>query len=71
MNWVFSIFLLANAMATPIYGKFADRIGRKPVLLLGLVIFILGSLLSGLAQSMPVLIVFRALQASAPGPSCR
>ncbi|KRK72665.1 major facilitator superfamily permease [Lacticaseibacillus nasuensis JCM 17158] len=67
MNWVFSIFLLANAMATPIYGKFADRIGRKPVLLLGLVIFILGSLLSGLAQSMPVLIVFRALQGFGAG----
>lgn len=67
MNWIFSIYLLTNAMATPIYGKFSDRIGRKPVLLLGLTIFIGGSLLSGLSQSMPVLIICRAIQGIGAG----
>ncbi len=47
MNWVFSIFLLTNAMAMPIYGKLSDKIGRKPVFLIGLTIFVIGSLLSG------------------------
>ena len=50
MNWVFSIFLLTNAMATPIYGKLSDKIGRKPVFLIGLTVFVIGSLLSGLSQ---------------------
>ncbi|WP_461227449.1 MDR family MFS transporter [Lacticaseibacillus suihuaensis] len=67
MNWIISIYLLTNAMATPIYGKFADKIGRKPVFLIGLAIFIVGSALSGLAQSMPVLIFFRAIQGVGAG----
>lgn len=67
MNWIFSIYLLTNAMATPIYGKFSDRIGRKPVFLIGLVVFIIGSMLSGLAQSMPMLILFRAIQGVGAG----
>jgi EmrB/QacA subfamily drug resistance transporter len=67
MNWVFTMYLLTSAMATPIYGKMADRIGRKPVLLVSLAIFVLGSLLSGLSQSMPMLIVFRALQGIGAG----
>lgn len=67
MNWVFSIYLLTSAMATPIYGKMADRIGRKPILLMGLGIFVLGSLLSGLSQSMLMLIIFRAIQGIGAG----
>lgn len=67
MNWIFSIYLLTNAMATPIYGKLADRIGRKPVFILGLIIFVLGSLLSGLSQSMEMLILFRAIQGIGAG----
>lgn len=67
MNWIVSIYLLTNAMATPIYGKFADKIGRKPVLMLGLLIFILGSTASGLSQSMPILIVARAFQGIGAG----
>ncbi len=67
MNWIVSIYLLTNAMATPIYGKFADKIGRKPVFLLGLLIFILGSAASGLSQSMPVLIICRAFQGVGAG----
>ncbi|WP_155286266.1 MDR family MFS transporter [Lacticaseibacillus zhaodongensis] len=67
MNWVFTTYLLTSAMATPIYGKMADRIGRKPVLLVGLAIFVLGSLLSGLSQSMLELIIFRAIQGIGAG----
>lgn len=67
MNWVFSIFLLTNAMATPIYGKLSDKIGRKPVFLIGLTIFVIGSLLSGLSQSMEMLIIFRAIQGIGAG----
>lgn len=67
MNWIVSIYLLTNAMATPIYGKFADKIGRKPVFLLGLLIFIIGSAASGLSQSMPVLIICRAFQGIGAG----
>ncbi|WP_461215207.1 MDR family MFS transporter [Lacticaseibacillus sp. GG6-2] len=67
MNWIVSIYLLTNAMATPVFGKLADRIGRKPVFEVGLAVFVCGSLLSGLAQSMPVLIVMRALQGIGAG----
>lgn len=67
MNWVFSMYLLTSAMATPIYGKMADRIGRKPVMLMGLGIFVVGSLLSGLSQSMFMLIIMRAIQGIGAG----
>lgn len=67
MNWVFSIYLLATAMLTPIYGKLADLIGRKPVMQVGLGIFIVGSAMSGLSQSMPVLIFWRAIQGIGAG----
>ena len=62
MNWVFSIYLLTNAMLTPIYGKLADKIGRKPVFMIGIIIFILGSSLCGFAQDMLTLIIARAIQ---------
>ncbi|MGA3506807.1 MFS transporter, partial [Lactiplantibacillus plantarum] len=61
MNWVFSIYLLTNAMMTPIYGKLTDLVGRKPVMQAGLIIFIVGSMMSGLSNSMPVLIFWRAI----------
>lgn len=67
MNWIISIYLLTNAMATPIFGKLADRVGRKPVFEVGLAIFVIGSLLSGLSSSMPMLIVMRALQGVGAG----
>src|SRR3954469_16294563 len=69
--WVFSAYLLAATVTTPLYGKLADRLGRKRVLLFGLGLFALGSVLSGLAQSMPQLIAMRVLQgigAGAIGP---
>ncbi|QMU07339.1 MFS transporter [Levilactobacillus suantsaii] len=67
MNWVFSIFLLTNALATPIYGKLADTVGRKSVFLVGLAIFIIGSTMSGLSQNMGTLIAWRALQGIGAG----
>jgi MFS family permease len=69
--WVFSAYLLAATVSTPIYGKLADLLGRKRVLIFGLVLFGLGSMLSGLAQSMPQLIAMRVVQglgAGAVGP---
>lgn len=65
--WVFSAYLLASTVTTPLYGKLADRIGRKKVLLFGLGLFLLGSMLSGLARSMPGLIGMRVLQGLGAG----
>ncbi|MFC6316261.1 MDR family MFS transporter [Lapidilactobacillus achengensis] len=67
MSWVFSIYLLTSSISTPIYGKLADRIGRKPVFLVGLVIFLIGSSMAGLSQSMLTLILSRALQGLGAG----
>ena len=67
MNWVVSIFLLMTAVSTPLYGKLADRIGRKPVFLIGIVLFIVGSSLCGLAQNMLELIFFRIIQGLGSG----
>ncbi len=65
--WLFSIYLLAQAVTTPIYGKLSDLFGRKPVMLLGIGFFLLGSIMCGLASSMIVLIVFRAVQGLGAG----
>lgn len=67
MNWVFSIYLLTNAMMTPIYGKMADRIGRKPIFIFGLVLFVIGSSLCGLSNHMETLIISRAIQGLGAG----
>ncbi len=65
--WLFSIFLLAQAVSVPIYAKFSDQYGRKPIMLIGVGLFLLGSILSGIAWSMPALIVFRGLQGLGAG----
>ncbi|HET8607450.1 MAG TPA: MDR family MFS transporter [Gaiellaceae bacterium] len=65
--WVFSGYVLAQAVTIPIYGKLADLYGRKPVLIVGTLIFLAGSILSGIAWSMVALIVFRALQGLGAG----
>ena len=65
--WLFSIYLLAQAVSVPIYGKVADLMGRKPVMMLGIGLFVLGSLLCGIAWSMPALIVFRLVQGLGAG----
>src|ERR671933_1812297 len=65
--WLFSIYLLTQAVTVPLYGRFADVIGRKPVLLLGIGLFVAGSVLCGAAWSMLSLIVFRGLQGIGAG----
>jgi MFS family permease len=64
---VFSGYLLAATVTTPLYGKLADRLGRKRVLLFGLGLFGLGSMLSGLSRSMPELIAMRVVQGLGAG----
>jgi multidrug resistance protein len=65
--WVFSGYLLTQTAMTVIFGKLADTYGRKPILMIGIAIFLVGSLLCGLAWSMPWLIVFRLLQGVGAG----
>jgi EmrB/QacA subfamily drug resistance transporter len=65
--WLFSAYLLAQAVTVPIYGKVADLIGRKPVMLLGIGLFLAGSVCCAVAWSMPALIAFRALQGLGAG----
>ncbi|WP_433285212.1 MDR family MFS transporter [Pseudonocardia sp. CA-142604] len=65
--WLFSIYLLTQAVTVPLYGKFADVLGRKPVMLFGITVFLLGSVLCGAAWSMPVLIISRAIQGIGAG----
>lgn len=65
--WLFSIYLLASSVTTPIYAKLADTIGRKPVMLFGIAAFLVGSLLCGVAWDMPSLIAFRAVQGIGAG----
>ncbi len=60
--WMFSIYLLASAVSVPVYSKLADTLGRKPMILVGVGIFLLGSILCAVAWSMPALIVARAIQ---------
>jgi len=61
-SWVFSAYLLAQAVFTPICGSLADTLGRKPVLLVSITVFLCASLACGFADSMPVLIAFRFFQ---------
>jgi len=65
--WLFSIYLLTQAVTTPLYGKFADMLGRKPVMFFGIAVFLIGSVLCGFAWSMPVLIAARAIQGIGAG----
>jgi EmrB/QacA subfamily drug resistance transporter len=65
--WLFSIYLLAQAVSVPVYAKLSDTLGRKPIILIGIGLFLLGSILCGLAWSMPALIAFRALQGLGAG----
>ncbi|MFC5431116.1 MDR family MFS transporter [Paraburkholderia denitrificans] len=66
-SWVFSSFLLAQTAMTVVFGKLADLYGRKPVVLAGIAIFLLGSVLAGYAGSMAAMIVFRLIQGIGAG----
>jgi len=61
-TWAFGVYLLGQAVTTPIYGRLADQYGRKRIYILSVALFLLGSLLCGLAWSMGSLIAFRAVQ---------
>ncbi|SAL74896.1 EmrB/QacA family drug resistance transporter [Caballeronia arvi] len=66
-SWVFSSFLLTQTALTVVFGKLADLYGRKPAILVGIAIFLVGSILAGFAWSMPAMIVFRLLQGVGAG----
>ena len=66
-SWVFSGFLLTQTVTMPLWGRFSDLYGRRPVYLAGLTIFLAGSALSGAAQDMVQLIVFRMVQGLGAG----
>ena len=66
-SWVFAAFLLAQTATTVLFGKLSDIYGRKPVIIGGIVIFLVGSLLCGFAWSMPTMIAFRFVQGLGAG----
>jgi EmrB/QacA subfamily drug resistance transporter len=61
-SWVFSIYMLTSALTTPLFGKLADLFSHRRLMLIGIGIFVLGSTLCGAAQSMEMLVLFRAMQ---------
>ncbi|MFE7166016.1 DHA2 family efflux MFS transporter permease subunit [Streptomyces sp. NPDC057616] len=62
LSWVVTAYLLASTAATPLWGKLGDQYGRKKLFQTAIVIFLIGSALCGMAQNMPQLIAFRAVQ---------
>jgi EmrB/QacA subfamily drug resistance transporter len=66
-SWVFSSYLLMNAVTVLIYGKLSDLFGRKPIITTGIIIFLIGSILCGIAGSMEQLIFFRFIQGLGAG----
>ncbi|MCO7176250.1 MDR family MFS transporter [Sporolactobacillus kofuensis] len=67
MDWVFSIFMLTSAVTAPLFGKLADLFGRKAIFLIGIILFLLGSVLCGLSWTMQAMIVFRGIQGIGAG----
>jgi EmrB/QacA subfamily drug resistance transporter len=67
LSWVVTAYVLASTITTPLYGKLGDLYGRKRLLMIAIVIFLIGSALSGLSHSMDQLIAFRAVQGLGAG----
>lgn len=67
LSWVVTSFLLTSTATTPLYGKLSDLYGRKPLFLIAIIIFLVGSSLCGLAGSMTQLVVFRGIQGLGAG----
>src|SRR3982751_3591023 len=61
-SWVFTAYLLATTVTVPLYGRLGDVYGRKPLFIIAIVIFLVGSALCGAAQNMTELVVFRGVQ---------
>ncbi|MGO9178655.1 MAG: MDR family MFS transporter [Candidatus Limnocylindrales bacterium] len=66
-TWVVTAYLLTSTVTIPVYGKLSDLYGRRPLLMIGIVLFLIGSALSGLSQTMWQLIAFRAVQGLGAG----
>jgi EmrB/QacA subfamily drug resistance transporter len=66
-SWVFTAYLLATTVTVPIYGKLGDVYGRRPLFIIAICIFLLGSALCGVAQGMTELVIFRAIQGVGAG----
>ncbi|MDZ5470606.1 MDR family MFS transporter [Bacillus sp. 31A1R] len=66
-SWVFSSYMLMNAVTVLIYGKLSDLFGRKPIITIGIIIFLIGSILCGFAETMTMLIIFRFIQGFGAG----
>ncbi|MEH0579430.1 MFS transporter [Streptomyces sp. B21-108] len=62
LSWVVTAYMLASTAATPLWGKLGDQYGRKRLFQIAIVLFLIGSALCGMAQNMPQLIAFRAVQ---------
>jgi EmrB/QacA subfamily drug resistance transporter len=65
--WAITIYLLTSTISVPFWGKLSDLYGRKPMFMIGIVIFLIGSALSGLSQNMSMLILFRGIQGIGAG----
>ena len=65
--WAVTIYLLTSTITVPFWGKLSDIYGRKPIFMIGITIFLIGSALSGLSQSMAMLILFRGIQGVGAG----
>src|SRR5438105_10848243 len=66
-TWVVTIYLLTSTVTVPIYGKLSDLYGRKPILMIGITLFLIGSALSGASQEMWQLVLFRGIQGLGAG----
>jgi EmrB/QacA subfamily drug resistance transporter len=67
LTWTITIYLLTSTITVPFYGKLSDLYGRKPLLMIGITLFLIGSALSGLSQNMTQLIIFRGIQGLGAG----
>jgi EmrB/QacA subfamily drug resistance transporter len=67
LTWTITIYLLTSTITVPFYGKLSDLYGRKPMLMIGITLFLIGSALSGLSQNMTQLIIFRGVQGLGAG----
>src|SRR3989442_9239660 len=66
-SWVFTAYMLGSTVTVPLYGRLGDVHGRKPLFIIAILIFLLGSALCGTAQNMWELVIFRAVQGVGAG----